>query len=322
MFSDQEFPSSRRFLVAEEVLEALATSTELLDALTGSFNHLLTATEKPDIRLLAWSIDDVHRIFPDPPVTHIRLGFRGEIENISDKRFRFVFHSHSQVLIAVDCLEGIVIVVTRTRSGLMGIDCAAPLKIPLCWLLPRSGIVMAHAGAVAKDGQSILLVGRSGAGKSTLAYQCIQAGWKFMGDDLVALSSNQKPKSFSLYSTVKLWDDFSDPVLRELRMPQWQERNGKGVYRLDRLNAEVFSLEAELRAVVVIDRSFNLGAMEPFSRAKTVAIIGASSNLTLPTAGAELFAGLSKVLTSVPCWRFSPHNDFRTSYQSLESLIG
>jgi len=47
---------------------------------------------------------------------------------------------------------------------------------------------MAHAGAVGRDGDFLLLLGSGKAGKSTATLACIQDGWDYAGDDFVLLN--------------------------------------------------------------------------------------------------------------------------------------
>ncbi len=58
--------------------------------------------------------------------------------------------------------------------------------------LHRRGRFHLHSAAVVNpvDGQGALLIGDSGAGKSTLTVQLARAGWKYLSDDVVVLSTS------------------------------------------------------------------------------------------------------------------------------------
>lgn len=59
--------------------------------------------------------------------------------------------------------------------------------IALTHLLAQQGRHVLHAGAVAADGQAILVLGDTGTGKSTLVFSALQRGWLALSDDMVAV---------------------------------------------------------------------------------------------------------------------------------------
>jgi serine kinase of HPr protein (carbohydrate metabolism regulator) len=62
--------------------------------------------------------------------------------------------------------------------------------IALGALLRDDGYEVVHAGAIDLDNEGILLVGSPGSGKTTLLVSCLQAGMKFLGDDIVLLAKD------------------------------------------------------------------------------------------------------------------------------------
>jgi hypothetical protein len=71
--------------------------------------------------------------------------------------------------------------------------------ISLMELLKRRGLFALHAACLANDrGQGILLAGPSGAGKSTLTLALVQAGMRFVSDDIVFLSCNSDSESVTV----------------------------------------------------------------------------------------------------------------------------
>jgi hypothetical protein len=96
---------------------------------------------------------------------------------------------------------------------------AAPLRPLLHWALTAPGRLLVHAGAVAGERGAVLLAGRSGSGKSTTVLACVAAGWGYLGDDYVVLTSRPQPVVHALYATAKLTPDspvrdrFGDAVL-------------------------------------------------------------------------------------------------------------
>lgn len=62
----------------------------------------------------------------------------------------------------------------------------------LLLLLRRVGLYGLHANGLSHDGQGLLLVGPSGSGKTTLTLSLLQAGWRALGDDVIALRQREK----------------------------------------------------------------------------------------------------------------------------------
>jgi hypothetical protein len=56
------------------------------------------------------------------------------------------------------------------------------------WLVANGELVL-HASAVARDGLSVAIVGGSRSGKTTLAAQCVLAGARLLGDDVLRITT-------------------------------------------------------------------------------------------------------------------------------------
>ncbi len=61
----------------------------------------------------------------------------------------------------------------------------------LLTLLRRAEIYGLHANGVMQNDKGILLIGQSGSGKTTLTLSLVQAGWHYLGDDVVALQQRE-----------------------------------------------------------------------------------------------------------------------------------
>ncbi len=68
-------------------------------------------------------------------------------------------------------------------------------------------LLMLHASAIGADDEVYLFSGDSGAGKTSLAFRFLNKGYRFLGDDLVFVSSEQKvlsyPKRVHYFSYLK-----------------------------------------------------------------------------------------------------------------------
>ena len=64
---------------------------------------------------------------------------------------------------------------------------AAVMQVFVILLRSRHRFVL-HASGVEKDGAGVIFVGNSGSGKTTVTLSLLTAGWRFLGDDMVALA--------------------------------------------------------------------------------------------------------------------------------------
>jgi hypothetical protein len=79
-------------------------------------------------------------------------------------------------------------------------------------ILLQRGMIPLHGSAIVIDGKAYGIVGDSGVGKSTLTTAFIKAGYKFLSDDVIAVSLSEKNIPFvnPSYPQQKLWQDSLD----------------------------------------------------------------------------------------------------------------
>jgi len=63
--------------------------------------------------------------------------------------------------------------------------------LSLIELVRRRGLYNVHAAALCRGNDALLLAGPSGAGKSTLTLAMTQAGWGYMGDDMLFVKEDR-----------------------------------------------------------------------------------------------------------------------------------
>jgi HprK-related kinase A len=64
---------------------------------------------------------------------------------------------------------------------------AAEMAMNLQLALGERRFLLLHAACVERDGRALILTGESGSGKSTLSALLMEAGWRFLGDELVLI---------------------------------------------------------------------------------------------------------------------------------------
>lgn len=87
----------------------------------------------------------------------------------------------------------------------------ALLGLVVSVVLERRGVLCLHAGALEIYGQAAVLLGDKGSGKSTSSAALMNAGYRPITDDLVAVDVSSKPTEASMirpgFSSLKLWPD-------------------------------------------------------------------------------------------------------------------
>lgn len=88
--------------------------------------------------------------------------------------------------------EAKIITVTYSSSENLTAELPFLIRYSIQLALHRRRRFHLHSAAVVNpvDGQGVLLIGDSGAGKSTLTVQLARAGWDFLSDDVIMLSTS------------------------------------------------------------------------------------------------------------------------------------
>jgi len=95
----------------------------------------------------------------------------------------------------------------------------------LRWLAAGHETLLLHAGAVAKNGKSLIFTGKGGAGKTTttsLVLGCKQ-GWQIHADDYVFLQNDPEPQSKAYVTRSHLYHDLLNWVPEiHTRLTSWE----------------------------------------------------------------------------------------------------
>jgi len=102
------------------------------------------------------------------------------------------------------------------------------LSLPVGYCLMYNNNLVVHASAVSKNGNASLFIGKSGMGKSVLAYQLIEKGFKFLSEDICAVTE----KNFVQPSMpfVKLSDEFINDNFQKTYKLNSDKRGRKGLF--------------------------------------------------------------------------------------------
>jgi len=192
----------------------------------------------------------------------------------------------------------------RLRSDYAG----APLLVLAGWLAPRAGWRLAHAAAVGRHGDGVLLAGAGGSGKSTSALSCLAAGWDYLGDDYCRVRATPEPAAARLFRSAKIdaahlaWTG----LLAELPQVQPRHPEAKAVL-LPAEGPTAPQLRESLRLCALVAPKIDPGAelprLEPLSPAAALRALAPSTLCQLAGADHAHFAELTRLAQQLPCHR-------------------
>ena len=169
---------------------------------------------------------------------------------------RFFEHATPHVVSWLDRASHRLVARVRSARGLSPGSLFQPFSGLLAVWLADRGTPAIHAGAVARDGRAVIVAGSSGAGKSTVTLSCLAAGFDYLGDDFVVLSSPEggTPHTVhAVYGTAHLDRDhlarFS-ALDRATEVPALPDGN-KVVLRIADRFPDGFTLAARVQAIVL-----------------------------------------------------------------------
>ena len=102
------------------------------------------------------------------------------------------------------------------------------MSLPIGYCLMYNNNLVMHASAVSVEGNASLFIGKSGMGKSVLAYQLIEKGFKYLSEDICAVSD----KNFVQPSMpfIKISDEFIKNNFQKTYKLNSDKRNRKGLF--------------------------------------------------------------------------------------------
>lgn len=223
-----------------------------------------------------------------------RLGPTGDPNDqgethVSEKG-RFVVVARPRTRTVTDRKESHLVGWVARNDHLTLYELGRPLHSELLLWHKDRGALAIHAGMVARDGEAILLGGPGGAGKSTSALVSLLAGFEYMADDYVALTTCPQGgyTGHSLYCSTHLEPHHLErfPELEPHAIPGRLPREDKSLVLLSHVRPAGLSRKASIRAVAlprVVDAEET--SLRPASKVDGLLRMAPSSLLLLPYAG-------------------------------------
>lgn len=138
---------------------------------------------------------------------------KGAVRGFEDPEFPLVYDIGARALSCASLKDKQAFYWAPDLGQLPFWEWGAPLRNIIHWFLPQQSLRLAHAAAVGKRGEGVLIVGKGGSGKSSLALASLRLGMSYCSDDYCALGCNPLPEVASVYATAKIKMDMTKQVV-------------------------------------------------------------------------------------------------------------
>jgi hypothetical protein len=196
------------------------------------------------------------------------------------------------------------------------------LTLPLLESLKRRGLYSLHAAGLGRAGRALLVAGSSGAGKTTLTIALARAGFDFLSDDMLFLSTRTGGVRVHAFpdevdvtdSTARFFPELC-PLLTRPRQPGWP----KWSFRVETVYRTNVAWTCAPAAVVFPRIAHTAGSrLEPMRSDEALLELLPNVLLTEPRACQAHLAALAELTSSTPCYRLWTGADF----DALPALLG
>jgi hypothetical protein len=313
--------SEHYFQVAGLLVCLRVVGNELSKHLLAPFFHLCQRKPLDENVALTINVWDESETTVDSPI-------HGSVHNIgrtvtASADGRFVAEQDSFSLVLLDRRSNCIVAAYSTHDRLACIDRARPFNRLLSLWYREHGVQVIHAGLVAKADKGVLFVGNKGAGKSTCSIACVEAGFDYLGDDLVGLNELDDGSfvGHSLYGSALLAPNH----FRRFHSLQAAAGEDPGLFKrisfISNIFAEKMRRCCSISAIVI---PHVVGAEEScISRAtRTDAIKSlAPSSLRLHISpSSDQFQQLTRLVEQVPCYKLQIGESISDIASCIESL--
>jgi len=199
------------------------------------------------------------------------------------------------------------------------------LTLPLLETLKRRGLYSLHAAGVSRAGRALVIVGTSGSGKTTLSLALVRAGFDFLGDDMMFLSTREKqvclqafPDEVDVTETTLAFFPELGQLLSRPRRPGWP----KWSFRAESFYGARIAWSAQPAALVFPSISHTeTSRLEPMSAQGALLEMLPNVLLTEPSACQAHLSALAQLSAQTPCYRLWTGRDFLDLPGMLGSLL-
>ena len=200
------------------------------------------------------------------------------------------------------------------------------LTLPLLETLKRRGLYSLHAAGLSRSGRGLIIVGASGSGKTTLSLALTRAGFDFLSDDMLFVSTRDErlrlhafPDEVDVTETTLAFFPELRQLLSQRRPPGWR----KWSFRAESFYDAQIAWSAH-PAALVFPRISDAEAsrLEPMAAEEALLEMLPNILLTEPGACQAHLSALAQLSGQTPCYRLWTGRDFDHLPSVMGSLLG
>lgn len=286
--------------------------------------HLLVDDDGADAALTIWYAED--KDLPGKVVAPPWHGFnaQGFHEGLDQEEVQLFFQPWQRQIFLYSRSRRIGIYWAQTARDVPWWESTFSFRILFHFWTRDLPAQLVHAGAVAKNGEAILITGPSGSGKSTSCLNLIRAGYQYLGDDYVWVELGKRPSVHTLYQTAKVEPDnlkrrFADWVPHVVNAAQFEQQ--KAIFYIGDLLPQAMIASAELKTVLlprVADREQTL--LVEAKASETLLAMAPTTLHHLPHHRQASYKKLREISTAVPGFRWLLGSDSKQFEDSLNQF--
>ncbi len=215
----EELPSyhTDQLSLADRKINLQTPSMELRGLFLPSLVHLVEeeTSEQPELTIWYAEEKDLPRKLNAPPWE----GFNGQGYNasIDQEDVQLFFQPWQRQIFLYSRSKRTGIYWVNKSEDVPWWECTFSFRIIFHLWTQDLPAQLIHAGAMAKNGEAVLITGKSGSGKSTSCLNLLRAGYDYLGDDYVWVELADNLTVFTLYQTAKI-----EPENLEERFLDWK----------------------------------------------------------------------------------------------------
>lgn len=275
------------------------------------------ATASATIEIIAGDHHDIKDLLPEPRRRNTRVLFS------SDKIYYFWSPDGAGSLTIFDRVSRRGIVWYLSLDTVTSWETSKPLLQTVKALSLDAEWVPVHAAAAAWNNKGLLFTGPSGIGKSSTVLACVDAGWKYIGDDFLILRG--KPvQAKNIFASARIREDMFSRLSRTVSFADYLSTDSgetKAEVNMSKL-PDIDIGDARLHAILIPRRSQSKETtIVSTKRSTALRALAATTLVNLPGAPAETHKKIENFVEDLPCYSLSLGTEFSETAHTLARWI-